>query len=246
LDSQPHDDLFDHAVFFRELERPYRATAIVGQPYNTTLADAIEFADKVGLKVFAPPNLTASWWNPGSTRFFCFTRPSSEVRFLPDQEIEETPLKDLHHDGRMETIKPTEKTAPTPAIRVSPDVGKLAVEIKQWATDLQVIVGPVRWNDKDGKAEKKWYFTIETAWPGPDRYQSIMVEAGAEEREQIAECRTQLLFELTKHRPLVIHSMADEIGEVRLMETLWPCERATKLRKVVEEEHKSREQGLNG
>jgi len=149
-------------------------------------------------------------------------------------------------DGRMETITPTEKTKPAPIFKTWPNIEKLAVNVVKWATDLQVIVGPVRWNDRDGKAEKKWYFTIETAWPGPDRYQSIMVEAGAEEREQIAECRTQLLFELTKHRPLVIHSMADEIGEVRLMETLWPCERATKLRKVVEEEHKSREQGLNG
>ena len=147
-------------------------------------------------------------------------------------------------DGRMETITPTEKTKPAPIFKTWPDIEKLAVNVVKWATDLQVIVGPVRWNDRDGKAEKKWYFTIETAWPGPDRYQSIMVEAGAEEREQIAECRTQLLFELTKHRPLVIHSMADEIGEVRLMETLWPCERATKLRKVVEEEHKSWEQGL--
>ena len=84
-----HHDLFDHAVFFRELARPYRAAAIVGQPYNTDLPKAIEFADQVGLKVFAPPNLTASWWNPGSTRFFCFTRPGPQVRFLPDQELEE-------------------------------------------------------------------------------------------------------------------------------------------------------------
>jgi hypothetical protein len=79
-------DFFDHPVFFRELTRPYRSAAIVGQPYNTELAAAIEFADRVGLKVSAPPNLTASWWNPGSTRFFCFTRPGPEVRFLPDQE----------------------------------------------------------------------------------------------------------------------------------------------------------------
>ena len=82
-------DLFDHAVFFRELERPYRAAAIVGQPYNTSLEGATKFADQIGLKVSAPPNLTASWWNPGSTRFFCFTRPGPQVRFLPDQETGE-------------------------------------------------------------------------------------------------------------------------------------------------------------
>jgi len=87
--SLHHCDLFDHAVFFRELERPYRAAAIVGQPYNTSLEDAAKFADKIGLKVSTPPNLTASWWNPGSTRFFCFTRPGPQVRFLPDQETEE-------------------------------------------------------------------------------------------------------------------------------------------------------------
>jgi hypothetical protein len=40
-----------------------------------------------------PPNLTASWWNPGSTRFFCFTRPEiTAVQFLPEQmEKTETP-----------------------------------------------------------------------------------------------------------------------------------------------------------
>jgi hypothetical protein len=92
-------DFFDHPVFFRELERPYRAAAIVGQPYSTELADAIKFAEKVGLKVFAPPNLTASWWNPGSTRFFCFTRPRPEVRFLPDQETEEMPSRSILPDA---------------------------------------------------------------------------------------------------------------------------------------------------
>ena len=41
--------LLDHPLFFRELARPYRTAAIVGQPYNTTPADARELAAKLGL-----------------------------------------------------------------------------------------------------------------------------------------------------------------------------------------------------
>ena len=66
----------------------YRAAAIVGQPCdtNTAIADARAIAAKIGLTLHVPPNLTASWWYPGSTRFFVFTRPEIDrVHFLPEQ-----------------------------------------------------------------------------------------------------------------------------------------------------------------
>jgi hypothetical protein len=95
IDGWTSHHLFDHPVFFREIARPYRTAAIVGQPYNTDIADARANAARIGggLMLHVPPNLTASWWNPGSTRFFCFTRPEiTAVQFLPEQmEKTETP-----------------------------------------------------------------------------------------------------------------------------------------------------------
>jgi hypothetical protein len=89
IDGWMHHCLFDHAVFFRELARPYRTAAIVGQPYNTAIADARTNAAKVGLELHVPPDPTASWWYPGATRFFCFTRPQiTSVQFLPEQMTE--------------------------------------------------------------------------------------------------------------------------------------------------------------
>jgi hypothetical protein len=82
-------ELFDHCVYFRELERPYRAAAIVTQPYNTDLDQARELAAEIGLALHAPPKPTASWWYPGWARFFCLTRPGhAAVRFLPEQQGE--------------------------------------------------------------------------------------------------------------------------------------------------------------
>ena len=74
--------MFDHGRYFREKNPPYRTVAIVGQPYNTSLEEAQKFAEKVGLAVTAPAEITQSWHFPGFTRFFCFTRPGVSVRLL--------------------------------------------------------------------------------------------------------------------------------------------------------------------
>jgi hypothetical protein len=78
-------ELFDHAAYFRETRAPYRPVAMVGQPYNTDPVRAGRIAGHHGLEVHAPPVVTASWWLPGSTAFFCCTRPGTPVAFLPDQ-----------------------------------------------------------------------------------------------------------------------------------------------------------------
>lgn len=81
-----HDyDLFDHPIYFREAQRPYRTAAIVGQPYGTSPEDACSRAFDLSLETHDAPNLTASWWFPGQTRFYCFTRPGTQVWFLPEQ-----------------------------------------------------------------------------------------------------------------------------------------------------------------
>jgi hypothetical protein len=83
----PHWAL-DHAVHFRELAPPYRSAAIVGQPYATPVESVQRLAAELGLVLHVPPNLSASWWNPGWTFFFVFTRPGTPVRFLPEQSAE--------------------------------------------------------------------------------------------------------------------------------------------------------------
>jgi hypothetical protein len=76
----------DHALFFREPARPYRAAAIVGQPYDTSADTARAAAGEIGLVLHVPTNVNASWHYPGWTRFFCFTRPAvASVQFLPEQ-----------------------------------------------------------------------------------------------------------------------------------------------------------------
>jgi len=73
-------------LFFREIARPYRTAAIVGQPLFTDIAEARAIAAEIGLVCHVPPNSTASWNCPGWTRFFCFTRPAvARVQFLPEQ-----------------------------------------------------------------------------------------------------------------------------------------------------------------
>jgi hypothetical protein len=93
-----HHDLFDHALYFRERDRPYRAAAIVGQPYKHVTPEAARAeAARLGLACHVPPNSLASWWVPGSTRFFCFTRPEiTSVRFLPEQMVVESAGEPAH------------------------------------------------------------------------------------------------------------------------------------------------------
>lgn len=99
-------NLFDHPVFFREIPQPYRPVAIVGQPYDSAINvnQATRLAHSLGLELHTPPNSVASWWYPGSTRFFCLTRPGVTVRFLLDQITFE---KRSIHDSDADTAIPT-------------------------------------------------------------------------------------------------------------------------------------------
>jgi hypothetical protein len=86
IDPISISNLFDHALFFREAVRPYRAAAIVGQPYDTSADTARAAAVEIGLVLHVPTNVNASWHYPGWTRFFVFTRPAvARVQFLPEQ-----------------------------------------------------------------------------------------------------------------------------------------------------------------
>jgi len=69
-----YHQLFDHPLFFREFARPYCTAAIVGQPYDTSADTARAAATEIGLELHVPADINASWWYPGFTRFFWFTR----------------------------------------------------------------------------------------------------------------------------------------------------------------------------
>jgi hypothetical protein len=90
--------IFDHVVYFREKKRPYRAVAVVGQPYNTSLDKAEDFAESIALDVKAPRPITASFHYPGACRFFCFVRRGTAVQFLKT-EFSEKNLQGLVQRG---------------------------------------------------------------------------------------------------------------------------------------------------
>jgi hypothetical protein len=82
-DSYQHE-FMDHAEFFRESAKPYRAAAIVAHLYNCE-ADVHSWALERGLHAHVPPRLKASWYYPGATLIVCYTRPHVIVRWLPEQ-----------------------------------------------------------------------------------------------------------------------------------------------------------------
>jgi hypothetical protein len=114
------------------------------------------------------------------------------------------------------------------------DIRRLAVQIADWATDHHVIIGPIRWQPSDGKAAKRFYFFFSTIWP--DGFQNISITG--EDEQHVEQCRGELWMALVAlGRPLVLHDMNREIDAARLVECLWPCERATRLREAVEAEN---------
>jgi hypothetical protein len=116
-------------------------------------------------------------------------------------------------------------------------IPRLAAQIADWATDLHVVIGPVRWQPSDGTASKRFYFIFSTAWPSG--FQNISMQGEDEQHtEQIRLALYRALVAL--RRPIVLHDMSREIDHARLVEQLWPCERATRLRQAVEKEHAER------
>jgi hypothetical protein len=111
----------DHPpVLFRENSPPHQPVAIVGQPRHANPDAVRAVATKLGLKLHLPANITASWWHPGEAAFFCFTRPGTKVKFLPEQtELptafaspeEEVPT--LERQTSFAALKPKEVPAPS-------------------------------------------------------------------------------------------------------------------------------------
>jgi hypothetical protein len=101
----------DHPpVLFRENSPPHQPVAIVGQPRHTNPDAARAVATKLGLQLHLPANITASWWHPGEAAFFCFTRPGTEVTFLPEQM--ELPTAFASHEEEVPTLEPQTSSDP--------------------------------------------------------------------------------------------------------------------------------------
>lgn len=75
---------FDHYEFFREIDKPFRAGAIVVHLYGPT-NPAYSFARDVGLDVHVPPVSKASWYWPGRANIVCYTRPGRVISWFDTQ-----------------------------------------------------------------------------------------------------------------------------------------------------------------
>jgi len=110
---------------------------------------------------------------------------------------------------------------------------RLAAQIADRAKDLHVVISPVRWQPSDGKAAKRFYFTVSTC--APDGFFNMSIQGEDEQHAEQIRASLYLAF-VELRRAIVLHDMDSEIDTIRLVECLWPCERATRVRQAVEKE----------
>lgn len=81
---------FDHPLKFREIEKPYRPVALVGQPYQLPQGE-LRFRGKLGsrevvdLDWHVAPAPLASIHFPGSCYFCVVTKVGTRIEWLPEQ-----------------------------------------------------------------------------------------------------------------------------------------------------------------
>jgi hypothetical protein len=117
-------------------------------------------------------------------------------------------------------------------------VNDLITYLLKGMSDRQVVIGPLVWQPSDGTSAKRWYFVVATA--GKDhhfRCDEIVVPDNGVEGNSM---RRAVIGALTRHRPIVIHEMDDELHMARLCEVLWPGERISKIRAMLEAERSSK------
>jgi hypothetical protein len=77
--------LFDHGEYLRAVEKPYRPVAIVAHLYGDNRDQTRAGALALRLIAHFPPFAKASWYYPGRCVVVCYTRPDTEVKWLPEQ-----------------------------------------------------------------------------------------------------------------------------------------------------------------
>jgi hypothetical protein len=101
----------------------------------------------------------------------------------------------------------------------------------------QLMFGPVTWRPSDGATAKVWSFIVGTG--NADKhalFHRIEVCDGLDPDET----RAKVQLALVAHRPCVMIDFDDELRFVQACESLWPCEKATRIRKTIEAERASK------
>jgi hypothetical protein len=85
-------EVYDHSFACRATTRPWKMTALVCQPYeygheppDKMIPLARARAEQFGMACHIPPNRFASIYYPGKCLFLVFTKPGTEVKWLPEQ-----------------------------------------------------------------------------------------------------------------------------------------------------------------
>jgi len=112
----------------------------------------------------------------------------------------------------------------------APDVyEKIATRLlEDGVADGHVIIGPILGRPSDGTAGRIWYFQII----------SRDIDGGLcfvkfETRNKDVD-RAGLIAALKRRTPIVVHVVDDGLVMARLCESLWPCERTSRLREDFE------------
>jgi hypothetical protein len=106
---------------------------------------------------------------------------------------------------------------------------RIVDHVLEESDDNQVVIGPLL-RPPLGSASPHDYFMIASSQKDRGfRCDQITVGDGTQWRNDV-------IGAFVRRKPIVIHDTDDELYMVRLCEILWPGERITKLRKVVEAE----------
>jgi hypothetical protein len=98
--------------------------------------------------------------------------------------------------------------------------------------DNILVIGPtVLTENKAGK--KEWYFVVSGCDKDRGFRSDTIVAGNGLDKDKL---RAGFILKLIGKRRLMIHDTDDELYAIRLCETLWPCEKTTRIRKAIEAE----------
>jgi hypothetical protein len=106
------------------------------------------------------------------------------------------------------------------------------------STDINVFIGPICWQPTDGKASRRWYFTVATS--GEEGFRCDEIRLEGMERSEHEAMRQGFILGLVQRPPLVIHNMDDELDMARWCEALWPGAKIKGIRESIEAERGAR------
>jgi hypothetical protein len=96
-----------------------------------------------------------------------------------------------------------------------------------------VIIGPVVWQDNQGKRE--WYFMVASGDGGG--FFTVKVGFG-DDAELADQSRASAFAAFAMRKPIVIHDMDDELVMARWCEVIWPCSKTRTIRAAIEAERR--------